>query len=50
MYHNENVNRPAKVYKDGPKKGEIMYTIARSKDTKLQPVAKKLLVPPTYGW
>ena len=49
LYHNENVNRPVLTYKTGPKKGEPQYTITRSKDTKLQPVAKTLRVPPTYG-
>ncbi|KAF6040074.1 hypothetical protein EB796_001616 [Bugula neritina] len=45
MYHNENVNRPYRV----SKAGEAMYSISRSKHSKLQPIATKLRVPPTYN-
>ena len=49
LYHNENVNRPADRYKSGPKKGEVIYKIARSKDNKLEPRAKVVKVKPTFG-
>lgn len=49
LYHNENVKREGQVYKTGDRKGQQQWRIVRSKDSKLQPVAKKLLVKPTFG-
>ena len=45
MHHNENVNRPVIINKDGT----VRQQIVRKKITKQQQTSIPLRVPPTYG-